>query len=124
MLGGYEVMAMTATTQPDKARAFYEDVLGLTLQEDTPFALVFEGGGTTIRVQKVPSLTPSGFTSLGWKVPDIAITARALAAKGVACERFDFLQQDDLGIWDAPGGARVAWFKDRDGNILSLTQFP
>ncbi|MEJ0047204.1 MAG: VOC family protein [Rhodospirillales bacterium] len=124
MLGAHEIMPMTATTQPERARAFYGDMLGLMFLEDTPFALVFEGGGSTVRVQKVQSFTPSGFTSLGWKVPDIAATAQALAEKGVECERFDGLDQDDFGIWNSPSGARVAWFKDPDGNILSLTQFP
>ena len=124
MLGDFEVIAMTATTQPEKARAFYGDVLGLVFREDTPFARIFEGGGTTVRVQKVQSFVPSGFTSLGWKLPDIAATVKALAAKGVMCERFDGLHQNDDGIWDSPSGARVAWFKDPDGNILSLTQFP
>lgn len=123
MLGTADIIAMVATAQPEKARVFYGEVLGLAFQEDTPFALVFEAGGTMVRVQKVQGFTPHPFTAVGWKVPDIGATARALAAKGVVCERFDFLQQDDLGIWDAPDGARVAWFKDPDGNILSLTQF-
>jgi predicted enzyme related to lactoylglutathione lyase len=124
MLGTYEVMAMTATAQPEKARAFYGEVLGLRFQEDTPYALIFDAGGTTIRIQKLQSFVPHPFTSLGWKVPDITATARALRQKGVACERFDGLQQDEDGVWDSPSGARVAWFKDPDGNILSLTQFP
>lgn len=123
MLGDSEIMAMVATTQPAKAAAFYVGVLGLTLQEDTPFALVLTGGGTTVRVQKVQSFTPFPFTALGWNVPDITATTQALAAKGVICERFDGLRHDELGIWNAPDNARVAWFKDPDGNILSLTQF-
>ena len=123
MLGDRTIIAMTASTRPDRARAFYVDLLGLTLQEDTPFALVLTGGGVMIRVQKVQAFTPQPFTQLGWAVPDIAETVRALAAKSVRCERFEGLQQGSDGIWAAPNGDQVAWFKDPDGNILSLTQF-
>jgi catechol 2,3-dioxygenase-like lactoylglutathione lyase family enzyme len=123
MLGGSDVIAMAATTQPEKARAFYIDILGLSFQEDTPFALVFIAGTTMLRIAKLQTFTPHPFTALGWKVPDIEATARDLAARGVICERFPGMQQDDLGIWSAPDGAKVAWFKDPDGNILSLTQF-
>ena len=69
------------------------------------------------------TFTPQPFTVLGWAVRDIAQTVRELAARGVAFHRYGFMQQDDLGIWSAPSGARVAWFPDPDGNTLSLTQF-
>ncbi len=123
MLGNFEVMAMAATANPEKAQAFYTGVLGLTLLEDTPFALVFKAGAVTIRLQKVPEFTPQPFTAIGWKVPDMQATVHALTAKGVLFERFSFLQQDAAGIWAAPDGAQVSWFKDPDGNLLSLAQF-
>ena len=123
MLGGFEMMPMAATSTPEKARAFYEGVLGLTVQEDTPFALVFAAGGATLRLQKVPAFLPQPFSALAWKVPDMQATVHGLIAKGVVFERFSFLQQDDDGIWTAPDGAQVAWFKDPDGNLLSLARF-
>jgi len=124
MLGDYEVIAFTQTTRPDEAKAFYGDILGLRLDEDDPFALVFRAGSTMLRVQKVPELTPLPFTTLGWNVPDIRATVANLSSKGVRFERYDGMPQDDAGIWLTPSGAMVCWFKDPDGNTLSLTQFP
>ena len=114
--------AFVATTKPEHARAFYRDTLGLKLVSEDPFALVFDGGGTVLRVQKVQSFTPHPFTAVGWNVPDIAAEVLALAAKGVTFERYSFFQQDDNGVWTAPDGTGVAWFKDPDGNTLSLAQ--
>lgn len=122
MLGGTPLVAFLATTDGARARAFFETTLGLILVEDTPVALVFDAGGTTLRVQKVKELAPHGFTSLGWRVADLDGVVRDLAVRGVVFERYPFLEQDALGIWTAPGGgARVAWFKDPDGNVLSLS---
>ena len=105
------------------ARAFYEGTLGLRVVGDTPFALVLDAGGTMLRVTPVPELAARPFTVAGWKVPDIASAVRALAGRGVEFTRYDGMAQDDLGIWTAPGGDRVAWFSDPDGNTLSLTTF-
>ncbi len=123
MLATSPVIAFVATAKPDAARAFYADVLGLALVEDSPFALVFDAGGTMVRVQKVEALTPHPFTALGWHVDDIGATIAALAARGVVVERYGFLPQDDRGVWTTPDGAQIAWFKDPDGTTLSLTQF-
>jgi catechol 2,3-dioxygenase-like lactoylglutathione lyase family enzyme len=123
MLGDHELMAFVATTQPESARKFYGEILGLKLEEDSPFALVYAAGRTTLRVQKVRELSPTPYTSLGWKVADIRAALEALAKKGVTFVRYDGLQQDELGIWTTPDGHRVCWFKDPDGNTLSLTQF-
>jgi catechol 2,3-dioxygenase-like lactoylglutathione lyase family enzyme len=123
LLQNDELIAFAATTQPDKARAFYCDVLGLRFEEDSPFALVVRAGNAAIRIQKVERFTPLPFTVLGWKVADIHATAAQLKDRGVNFERFPGMTQDELGIWTSPSGARIAWFKDPDGNILSLTQF-
>ena len=121
-LANCDVMTFVATTQPEKARAFYCDVLGLSFEEDSPFALVVRTANATLRIQKVQSFTPLPFTSLGWTVNDIRATAQQLMAKGVNFERFEGMNQDDLSIWASPSGAQVCWFKDPDGNVLSLTQ--
>jgi catechol 2,3-dioxygenase-like lactoylglutathione lyase family enzyme len=118
-----DVLAFVATTQPQKARAFYCDVLGLHFEEDSPFALVVRTANATLRIQKVRDFTPLPFTALGWKVGNIRATAKQLLGKGVKFERFEGMTQDDLGIWVSPGGAMICWFKDPDGNVLSLTQF-
>ena len=122
-LGVSDLIAFAPTTQPEKALHFYQQTLGLRLVADTPYALVFDAHGTMLRVAKVPELTPAPFTILGWKVPDIRATVKKLTAGGVVFNRYDGLSQDDLGIWASPNGDFVCWFKDPDGNTLSLTQF-
>jgi catechol 2,3-dioxygenase-like lactoylglutathione lyase family enzyme len=122
VLGGRDVMAFIATRDARRARAFYADVLGLQLMADEPHALVFDANGTMLRIQKVKTTVVLPYTALGWKVPDIRAAVHELRAKGVAFERYDFLEQDEDGIWTA-GGDRVAWFKDPDGHTLSITQF-
>jgi len=123
MLGTQTLIAFVATTDSARARAFYERTLGLDLVSDDPFALVFDANGTMIRVQKVEAFEPQPFTALGWTVTDIDAVVAALTQKGVSCERFPGMDQDTRGIWASPSGARIAWFKDPDGNVLSLTEF-
>jgi len=122
MLNSASLVAFVATAQAESAKRFYESVLGLVLLEDTPFALVFNSYGTTLRVQKVQQVSPALHTALGWAVADIQSTVRALAAKGVSFQRYDGLSQDALGVWQSPSGAKVAWFRDPDGNTLSVTE--
>ncbi len=123
MLGAAKIVAFVSTRDPAGARAFYGGVLGLRFVSEDAFAVVFDANGTMLRVSIVKDLAPVPHTVLGWEVADIAARVRGLREKGVTFERYPFLAQDDLGIWTAPGGARVAWFKDPDQNLLSLTQF-
>jgi catechol 2,3-dioxygenase-like lactoylglutathione lyase family enzyme len=117
-------IAFVATRDAARAKAFYQGVLGLRLvSEELPFALVFDLDGVVLRVTIVKELTPAAYTILGWKTEDISATVRALQQSGVVFERYPGMAQDELGIWTAPGGAaRVAWFKDLDGNTLSVSQ--
>lgn len=121
-LSNYPIMAFVATTQPDRARDFYGNTLGLKLVSEDGFALAFDANGTMLRVQIVERLEPPGYTVLGWIVPDIAAAARDLASHAVTLKRYEWMEQDALGVWTSPGGARVAWFTDPDGNTLSITQ--
>ena len=123
MLGEQELMAFLATGRAEQAHVFYRDVVGLRFVEDSPSALVFEAGGVTLRIQKVKGHQPLPYTALGWKVTDIAGTVTELEGRGARFERIAGVVQDEQGIWASPSGARVAWFKDPDGNLLSLTQF-
>ena len=123
MLGKHEVIAFVSTKEPGQAKTFYRDILGLRLVTESPFALVFDACGTMLRVSKVEKLTPAPYTVLGWKVADIRATAEALMTKGIIFERYDGMRQDQFGIWTTPDGSQVSWFKDPDGNTLSLTQF-
>ena len=124
VLGGAKLMAFVATSDPARAKEFYQQTLGLRLVDEEPTALVFDSNGTQLRVQKVAKTQPPPATVLGWEVQDIRDTLMALRRRGVAFERFGFMKQDDLGVWTAPDGTQVAWFKDPDGNLLSVTQFP
>ena len=122
MLGDKKIKAFVPTVMPEKARFFYRDMLGLKLLSEDDYALQFDANGIELRVTIVPELKPHGFTVLGWNVPDIKSIVKLLNAKGIVCEKYNFLEQDDLGVWIAPGGSKVAWFKDPDGNLLSLTE--
>jgi catechol 2,3-dioxygenase-like lactoylglutathione lyase family enzyme len=123
MLTNDKVMAFLATRDGARARVFYETTLGLSVVSDDDFALALDAGGTMLRVQKVGELAPHPFTALGWEVTDIAATIDALRDRDVVFARFPGLEQDDRGVWVSPSsGARIAWFKDPDGNVLSLTQ--
>lgn len=123
LLGSAKLVAFLATTDADRAITFYRGMLGLHLVEDSPFAVVFDANGVMLRVQKVKKVVVPPYTAVGWEVADIAATVRQLQASGIKFERFSQLQQDELGIWQSPSGARGAWFKDPHGFILSLTQF-
>jgi catechol 2,3-dioxygenase-like lactoylglutathione lyase family enzyme len=122
MLESSALVAFVATTDLDRARAFYGGVLGLALVEEGPYACVFDAQGTQLRVTPVTEVIPAPYTVLGWAVDAIDATVRALRAAGVRFERFAGMDQDDTGVWSAPGGAKVAWFCDPDRNVLSVTQ--
>lgn len=118
-----QIMAFAPTVDRDRARSFYRDTLGLTLKSDEEYALVFDSNGTMLRVAIVQQLTAAPFTILGWQVSDIAAAIAELTDKGVRFELFPGMPQDSQGVMAFPGGDQVAWFKDPDGNILSVTQF-
>jgi catechol 2,3-dioxygenase-like lactoylglutathione lyase family enzyme len=122
LLGSRNIVAFVATTNVAKAKRFYRDKLGLPLVEESPFALVFDAHGTMLRVTPVQKMEAAGYTVLGWQVPDIEDAVRRLRKARVRFERYAGMGQDRLGIWQSPGGARVAWFKDPDGNTLSVSQ--
>jgi catechol 2,3-dioxygenase-like lactoylglutathione lyase family enzyme len=122
MLGKAKLTAFAATTQPARAKAFYQKTLGLRLLTDDQFALAFDSNGVQLRIQKVEKHTPLPFTVLGWEVPSIRRAMTGLSKAGVTFERYTFLEQDAAGAWTAPSGTRIAWFKDPDGNLLSLAE--
>jgi catechol 2,3-dioxygenase-like lactoylglutathione lyase family enzyme len=123
ILGSQKIMAFVATSDPARAKAFYRDTLGLHLVSEDQFALVFDVAGTMLRVTTVQEVGAAKYTVLGWQVPDIIRTAKSLHEVGITLEQYRGMQQDELGIWNSPGGAKVAWFKDPDGNTLGITQF-
>jgi catechol 2,3-dioxygenase-like lactoylglutathione lyase family enzyme len=122
MFADSPIVAFVASTDPSRAKAFYRDVLGLLLISEDEYALVFDAHGTMLRVAIVGEIVLAPYTVLGWQVNDIDATVRGLAAKAVKFERYAWMEQDDLGIWSAPSGAKVAWFKDPDGNLLSVSR--
>lgn len=122
MLGALDPVVFVPVGDVARARRFYVEVLGLEPVADTPFAAVLRAGDTTVRLTPVPDFRPAQGTVLGWEVSDVDSLARDLVAGGVALLRFNEFDQDELGVWEAPGGARVVWFADPEGNILSVTQ--
>ena len=123
ILGSSKIVAFAGVKDAERARTFYRDTLGLRLVSEDGFALVFDANGTMLRVSLVREVVAAPYTVLGWEVDDIVAKAKALVAAGITLERYEsFLKQDELGIWTAPGGTRVAWFKDPDGNLLSISQ--
>ena len=124
-LSQHSLIAFVTIVDVARAKEFYRDKLGLRLVgEEPPFALVFDAHGIMLRLGIAKELQPARGTVLGWQVPDICAAARDLQQTGIHFERYDRMKQDELGIWTSPNGAKVAWFKDPDGNVLSLSQFP
>jgi catechol 2,3-dioxygenase-like lactoylglutathione lyase family enzyme len=124
MLSRCAVTAFLSSANARRTKAFYGKALGLRLVAEDAFALVYALKGAPLRIQKVEQVSPQPFTALGWQVTSIRRTVRALVRRRVNFERYAFLEQDDDAIWTAPGGTQVAWFRDPDGHILSLSQSP
>ena len=122
MLANGMLKAFIPTVNPQEAILFYRDLLGFELMSEDDYAMEFNANGTLLRVTIVDEFVPQPFTILGWNIENLVFTVRQFNNKYIYFEIFDFLEQDDLGIWNSPGGAKVAWFKDPDGNILSLTE--
>jgi catechol 2,3-dioxygenase-like lactoylglutathione lyase family enzyme len=123
MLSTSPIIAFIPTRDARRARTFYEETLGLRFVSDDGFALVFDANGTMLRIVCAGNFTPFQFTLLGWQVPDIDAAVADLTARGVQFHRYDFLKQASNGVWSPPGNAaRVAWFRDPDGNTLSISQ--
>jgi catechol 2,3-dioxygenase-like lactoylglutathione lyase family enzyme len=122
MIEKNRLMAFVPVSSADKARGFYRDTLGLRMISEDGFALAFDVEGVMLRATLIPKFTPQPFTVLGWQVADAAAMARKLTAGGVALMRFPGLEQDKDDLWRAPGGALIGWFKDPDGNVLSISQ--
>ena len=123
MMSSRKPISFIATSDPDAARSFYADVIGLELVESSPYALVFSDGGHMLRVQIVADFQAPPYTAHGWQVTYIDGTIAELTAKGAHFEQFDQLDQSPEGVWKSPGGPKIAWMKDPAGNILSLSEF-
>src|SRR2546421_12582317 len=122
MLASAELVAFVPVTDLGRARAFYEGVLGLPCVDADRFACVFGCAGPPLRATLVEGYTPPAHTVVGWALGDLPATVRYLAGRGVDMARYPDLDQDEQGIWTTPNGDRVVWFKDPDGNTLSLTE--
>jgi catechol 2,3-dioxygenase-like lactoylglutathione lyase family enzyme len=124
MLASGKLVGFLFTTDYDRARAFYVGKLGCEFVRQDQFALVVTLGGHMIRIGKIPNFTPAQGTVLGWEVEEIEPVADWLQGQGVTLEKYPFVKDNERGIWTAPDGSKVAWFKDPDGNVLSVSQHP
>jgi catechol 2,3-dioxygenase-like lactoylglutathione lyase family enzyme len=122
MIADNPLITFIPTKDAARARTFYEEQLGLRFISDDTFAIVMDANGTMVRIVRVGDFTPASFTILGWQVTDIHNAVAEMTAKGTQFERYPHIEQGNDGVWTAPGGAKVAWFRDPDGNILSLSQ--
>jgi catechol 2,3-dioxygenase-like lactoylglutathione lyase family enzyme len=118
------MIGFLVTSDPERAKMFYRDVLGFRMMGEDEYAVVFDANGTMLRLNKGRDFKPAQGTVLGWEVDDIHAAIRELESRGVHFEQFNlpFIKQDELGVWTPPNGDRVAWFKDPDGNVLSISQ--
>jgi catechol 2,3-dioxygenase-like lactoylglutathione lyase family enzyme len=123
MLAEFDLVAHVGVADTARARRFYGDVLGLPVVGEDPFAVTVEVHGRTLRLTAVGTPVPAPYSVLAWRVDDIAAVVDGLVGRGVEFARYEGLEQDERGIWTAPGGTRVAWFLDPDGNNLSLAQY-
>jgi hypothetical protein len=122
MLTNQRLKAFVSTTQPATARKFYMEKLGLKLLSEDNYGIEFDGNGAHLRISFVDKLTPQPFTILGWETFDIVSAVKILNERGIVLERYSMIEQDESGIWTTPAGTRVAWFKDPDGNLLSISE--
>lgn len=123
MLGAADFQGFIPITNVAQAKAFYVDVLGLSVMSENPHVVNIHSNGTMLRLTVVENHEPREFTIAGWRVDEIAATIKVLSARGVEFQKYDGFGQDELGIWTTHGGDQVAWFRDPDDNNLSLTQF-
>lgn len=124
MLQHSDLIGFVGVSDLGRARQFYGETLGLPITGESPFALEADAGGTMLRLTVVEQPAAASFTVPGWNVADVASMIDQLTARGVRFTRYEGMAQDGRGVWTAPGGAKVAWFPDPDGNNLSLSQFP
>ena len=122
MLASSKLIGFVPTKDSAKARGFYEGKLGFTFVSEDNFALVMRADKSMIRIAKAQDFTPAPYTVLGWEVANIEEVAGWLRGRGVAFEKYPWVEDKETGIWSAPGGDKVAWFKDPDGNVLSISQ--
>jgi len=123
MLANARLQTIIWTADRARADGFYGEVLGLARRGESHGASVYDVGGAELRVSPVPSTEPSPHTVLGFAVADIDVIAAALSARHVPTERFPNFNHDERGVWRAPDGAQVLWFRDPDGNLLSVVQY-
>lgn len=123
MLSNPSITAFLPTTQQEASKHFYANTIGLHLVSEDDYALEFEGNGVTLRITSVDLFVPHPFTVLGFKINNIQDQVKALTEKGVVFEKYSGLKQDEFGIWTSPSQAKIAWFKDPDGNLISLTEY-
>lgn len=122
MLASGRLIGFVPTTDSKRARDFYEGKLGFQFVSDDQFALVMQAGENMIRIAKAKDFTPAQYTAMGWEVTDVEAMVKWLNGRGVKFEKYSFVEDRELGIWTTPNGDKVAWFKDPDGNVLSLSQ--
>jgi len=122
MLAGCKLIGFVPTKDSGRSREFYEGKLGFQFVSDDQFALVMQAGENMVHIAKAKDFKPAQYTVMGWEVADVEAMVKWLNERGVKFEKYPFVEDRELGIWTTPNGDKVAWFKDPDGNVLSLSQ--
>jgi catechol 2,3-dioxygenase-like lactoylglutathione lyase family enzyme len=122
MLAAGKLIGFVPTKDAGRSREFYEGKLGFKFISNDEFALVMQAGENMIRIAKARDFSPARYTVMGWEVTDIEANVKWLNGRGVIFEKYPFVQDRELGIWTTPNGDKVAWFKDPDGNVLSISE--
>ena len=121
MLTTGKLLGILTTTDYAKARDFYENTLGFQFASLDQYALALRAGENMIRISKAETFKPAQGTVLGWEVDDVKATVLWLKNRNVNTEKYAFVADQESGIWCTPAGDQVAWFKDPDGNVLSVS---
>lgn len=124
MLENPKIIAFIPTVDPSRSKHFYQEIIGLSLVSEDAYALAFKKGETSLRIAVVEKFEPFAFTVLGFVINRIGQEVKSLIEKAVVFQKYASLEQDNLGIWTSPSKAKIAWFKDPDGNLISLTELP
>jgi catechol 2,3-dioxygenase-like lactoylglutathione lyase family enzyme len=126
MLRDSTTMSGFSVDDPEAARGFYEDILGLRVEAgDHGFLMLKVADGRDVLVYPSPQHRPGSYTVLNFHVPDIEVAVRDLAGRGVVFEKYAGTQMatDALGVF-RKGGPLIAWFADPAGNLLSVIEQP
>jgi catechol 2,3-dioxygenase-like lactoylglutathione lyase family enzyme len=122
MLADRPVHTTLPAKDPERAKQFYRDTLGLSVESEAPGGIFFQSGNTHFLVFPTTGTASGTHTQMGWVVDDIEAEVADLKARGVVFEQYDVPGFDTTTGIATTGPVKAAWFKDSEGNLLGLVQ--